>query len=150
MSHSFTSSLFHCTFSTAGRRPTIHEESRERLWAYMGGIARRNNMKALAVGGVADHAHILLSLPAMMSISKAMQLIKGGSSKWVHDEFPQHQLFSWQEGYGAFSIGVAQEATTIEYIWNQETHHRKTTFQDEFILFLKKHRMEYDPVEIWK
>ena len=142
MPHSYTSSLFHCTFSTAGRRPTIHEEFRDRLWGYMGGIARRNKMKALAVGGVADHAHILLSLPSTMAVAKAVQLIKGGSSKWVHDEFPQHEAFSWQQGYGAFSIGAAQVETTIEYIHNQAEHHRRRTFQEEFMQFLKEKNLQ--------
>ncbi len=116
----------------------------------MGGIARRNNMTALAVGGVSDHAHILLSLPSTMAVAKAMQLIKGGSSKWVHDEFPAHQRFSWQEGYGAFSIGVSQVDVTIDYIKNQAEHHGRKPFQEEFIAFLKKHGIEFDPAAIWE
>ena len=116
MAHSFTSSLFHCVFSTKERRPFITPDLQARLWPYMGGIARDNGMKALVVGGVEDHAHLLLSLPSTMAISKAIQLIKGGSSKWIHDEFPTHKDFAWQEGYGAFSIGVSQRYPTIVYI----------------------------------
>ena len=94
MSHSFNSSLFHCVFSTKQRRNTITADLQERLWPYFGGIARENKMKALAVGGIEDHVHILISLPSTMPISKAMQLIKGGSSKWVHDTFPKHHAFA--------------------------------------------------------
>src|SRR5688572_31587178 len=86
--HSFASSLHHCIFATKDREPVLIPSIRERLWPYLGGIARENRMKALAVGGVADHVHILLSLPATMSVAKAMQLLKGNSSKWIHDTFP--------------------------------------------------------------
>jgi putative transposase len=105
-------------------------------------------MKALAVGGIEDHVHILLSLPATMSIATAMQQIKAGSSKWLHVNCVRNR-FEWQEGYGAFSIGVAQIDATITYIRNQEKHHRKCDFQAEFISFLKKHRIECDPRYIW-
>jgi len=84
-----------------------------------------------------------------MAIAKAMQLIKGGSSKWVHDEFPTHKDFAWQEGYGAFTIGISQIDTTKEYIINQAKHHHTKTFQEEFLSFLKKHEVEYDPRHVW-
>ncbi len=74
----------------------------DRLWPYLGGIARENKMKASAIGGVADHVHMLVSLPATLSIAKAVQLLKGNSSKWIHETFPKLQSFEWQEGYGAF------------------------------------------------
>src|SRR5438094_5731288 len=105
--HSFNSRLMHCIFSTKERHPWLTPAIRERLWPYLGGIARENGMKALALGGVNDHVHILLSLPATMSVSKAMQLLKGNSSKWIHETFPALRSFAWQEGYGAFSIGVS-------------------------------------------
>lgn len=127
----------------------ISRELEERLWAYMGGIANENGMRAMTVGGVADHAHLLLSLPSTMSVAKAMQLIKGGSSKWIHESFPMHRSFAWQEGYGAFSIGVSQIDSTVRYIKNQPEHHRRRTFQDELIAFLKKHRIQYDPQYLW-
>jgi len=88
MPHSYVSSLFHVIFSTKERRRLITDELASRLWPYLGGIARKNDFAALAVGGVADHTHLLLSLPATISVSKAVQLIKGGSSKWIHDTFP--------------------------------------------------------------
>jgi REP element-mobilizing transposase RayT len=104
MAHTYCSALFHCVFSTKERRKTIAPELQERLWAYMGGIARENAMKAIAVGGMDDHAHILLSLPSSLSISEAMRKIKGGSSRWLHESCGLTG-FEWQQGYGAFSIG---------------------------------------------
>jgi len=144
MAHSYVNNLMHCTFSTKDRHPLIDSELESRLWPYMGGIAKENRMKALAIGGTADHVHALLSLPSMMSFAKAVQLIKGGSSKWIHDTFPGNKKFAWQEGYGAFSVSASQAAKTIAYINNQREHHRKKTFQEEFLELLKKHRIEYD------
>src|SRR5215212_10295353 len=106
MAHSYISALYHCVFSTKERRKTITEDLESRLWPYLGGIARENKMCAVEIGGVEDHVHLLLSIPSTLSISKAMQLIKGGSSKRVHDTFPEHKDdFEWQEGYGAFTVG---------------------------------------------
>jgi putative transposase len=97
--HSFSSSLHHCVFATKNREPIFTPQLRERLWPYLGGVSRENGIKALAIGGVADHVHILLSLPATMSVAKAMQLLKGNSSKWIHETFPTLWSFAWQEGY---------------------------------------------------
>jgi REP element-mobilizing transposase RayT len=147
---SYISSHFHCVFSTKERRPLIKPELRERLWPFLGGIARQNKMKAIEIGGVEDHIHVLLSLPATMTVSKALQLIKGGSSKWVHESFPNQREFAWQAEYGAFSVSVSQLDKTIEYIRGQEIHHRKMTFQEEFLALLNKHRIEYDARYLWK
>ena len=144
MSHSYVSNFVHYIFSTKERRPTIDPELESRLWPYVGGIARQNDMKALAVGGVSDHLHVLVSLPATLSVAKAIQLIKGGSSKWIHDEFPEHRTFAWQDGYGAFSVSASQIEAVTAYIHNQKEHHRRKTFQDEFLEFLDKHGVEYD------
>jgi REP element-mobilizing transposase RayT len=105
-------------------------------------------MKALAVGGIEDHAHALLSLPATMTIAEALQLIKTASSKWLHEKRGLAG-FEWQEGYGAFSIGMAQVDATVRYILNQRAHHRRRDFQEEFLMFLKKHHIDYDPRFIW-
>lgn len=142
--HSFTSCLIHCVFATKERRPLIDSLLQQRLWPYLGGIARENGMKALEVGGVSDHVHVLLSLPATLALSKAVQLLKGNSSKWIHETFPEHRDFGWQEGYGAFSIGVSGIDDTVAYIRGQEEHHRKRSFRDEVEVFLKKHGIEYD------
>ena len=144
MSHSYVSNLMHCAFSTKGRYPFIDSELESRLWPYLGGIAKENRMKALAIGGTTDHMHALLSLPGMMSFAKAVQLIKGGSSKWINDTFPRPKKFEWQEGYGAFSVSASQVAKTMAYINNQKEHHRKKTFQEEFLELLTKHGIEYD------
>ena len=150
MAHSYSRNHIHLVFSTKERRPLITPELRTRLWPFLGGIARQNNMKAIEIGGVEDHIHILLSLPATMALSKALQLIKGGSSKWIHETFPAQRTFAWQEEYGAFSVSVSQLDKTVEYIKGQEAHHRKMTFQEEFLVLLKKHRIEYDDRYLWK
>ena len=147
---SYVSSYYHCVFSTKERRPLIPPGLQERPWPYLGGIARQNEMKAIEIGGVADHVHILLSLPSTLSIAKAMQLIKGGSSKWVHESFPEHRLFGWQMKYGAFGVSVSLLDKTIQYIRNQPEHHRKMTFQEEFLALLKKHRIAYDERYLWE
>ncbi len=144
MSHSFNSQLMHCVFSTKERRNLITPELAARLYPYIGGIAREHKIKLLKIGGVPDHVHLLISLPSTVSISKAMQLIKGGSSKWVHDSFPEHRLFEWQQGYGAFSIGIGDVERTTAYIENQAEHHQKTDFKSEFLAFLNRHGIEYD------
>jgi putative transposase len=149
-SMSYVSSYFHCVFSTKERHRLITPELRERLWPFLGGIARQNKMKAIEIGGMEDHVHILLSLPSTMAISKALQLIKGGSSKWIHETFPEQRLFAWQEEYGAFSVSVSQLDKTIAYIKGQEEHHRRMTFQEEFLALLKKHHIEYDERYLWK
>ena len=142
--HSSSSSLFHCVFSTKKREPSLSREIRERLYPYLGGIGRQNGIKALAIGGVADHVHLLLSLPATMPLSKAMQLIKGNSSKWIHQTFPGLRAFSWQEGYGAFSISVSGIDETCAYIHGQEEHHRTRTYREEVIIFLERHGLPFD------
>jgi len=147
---SYVSSYFHCVFSTSERRPMIPPSLRDRLWPFLGGIARNNEMKAIEIGGVEDHVHVLLSLPSTLSVAKAMQLIKGGSSKWVHETFPEHRLFGWQVKYGAFSVSVSQLGKTIQYIKNQAEHHRNRTFQEEFLDLLKRHRMAFDERYLWE
>ncbi len=144
MSHSFISLLLHCVFSTKERRPMITPELQPRLSQYIGGIARENKIKLLAAGGVDDHVHLLISMPSTISVSKAMQLIKGGSSKWIHETFSEHRMFEWQEGYGAFSIGVGDIERKTNYINSQAEHHKKMDFKTEFRAFLKKHDIEYD------
>jgi REP element-mobilizing transposase RayT len=144
MPHSYVTNLMHCTFSTKERYPFIDTELEVRLWRYIGGIARENRMKAMIVGGTFDHVHALLSLPATMSFAKAVQLIKGGSSKWIHDTLAKYKKFEWQEGYGAFSVSASQASRTIAYINNQKEHHRKRTFEEEFLALLDKHGVEYD------
>jgi REP element-mobilizing transposase RayT len=133
----------HCVCARNERRPLIKSDLQQRLWPYLGGIARENKMEALVVGGVEDHVHVLLSIPSILSIAKSIQLLKGNSSKWIHDTFKEHPDFEWQEGYGAFSIGISGVEDTTKYIQGQAEHHRKMTFKEEVESFLKKHGMEY-------
>jgi REP element-mobilizing transposase RayT len=147
--HSYSNTLVHCVFSTKDRRKLLTPEILARLFPYLSGIARKNGMTALAVGGVEDHVHLLLSLPTMLPVAKAIQLVKGGSSKWLRETFPELAQFAWQAGYGAFSIGIAQVERTRRYIEGQADHHRETSFETEFIQFLKTHGIEYDPRYVW-
>ena len=143
MSHTHYSILVHCIFSTKERRPIVPANLKDRLWPYIAGIARLNKFKALAVGGMQDHAHVLLSLPTAMSIAKAVQLIKGGASKWINDHLDRRS-FAWQDGYAAFTIGVSQLQATIHYIDNQERHHAKKTFAQEWKHMLERHGIKPD------
>ncbi|MHC1768914.1 MAG: IS200/IS605 family transposase [Verrucomicrobiia bacterium] len=136
---SYVAAHFHCVFGTKERQKVITPGLQERLWLFLGGIARENHMKALMVGGMEDHTHMLISMPATMTVAKAMQLIKGGSSKWIHETFPEQRGFAWQEKYGAFSVSVSQLVTIISYIKNQAEHHRTNTFQEEFEALLRRH-----------
>jgi putative transposase len=142
--HSFNSVLVHCIWSTKNREPLLNSDLRARLWPYLGGIAREKEMKALAIGGTADHVHILISLPPTLSSAKAIQLLKGNSSKWIHETFPRLRSFAWQEGYGAFSIGISSVDATVSYIRNQTEHHRRRTFREEFQRMLRRHGFNYD------
>src|SRR6266542_4356890 len=126
--HSFVSCLIHCVWSTKNREPWLIPDLRERLWPYLGGIAKQNQMKTLAIGGAADHVHILLSLPATLSVANAVQLLKGNSYKWIRETFTNMYSFAWQECYGAFSVGKSGVDATITYINNQSEYHRKHTF----------------------
>jgi REP element-mobilizing transposase RayT len=134
----------HCVFSTKERRKLITPDLQERLYPYLGGIARENKMKALAIGGVEDHVHALLSIPSTLSIAKSVQLLKGNSSKWIHETFPNKRLFEWQEGYGAFSISTSGVKETLKYIQSQKEHHARHSFTDELIMFLKKNGIPYE------
>jgi len=147
LSHTYVSDLVHCVFSTKNRCNLITAEIQSDLWSFIGGIARKNGFKALMVGGTENHVHILLSLPATMPLAKAMQLIKGASSHWMNETHAKD--FAWQEGYGAFTVGISQMPDTISYIQTQPEHHRKRSFEEEFVAFLKKHGVEYDPQYIW-
>ena len=101
-------------------------------------------MRTLAVGGVADHIHTVISLPATLSVAEAIQLLKGNFSRWINDAFPDRPRFSWQEGYGAFSIGVSGVEATKNYILKQPEHHRRRTFREELRAMLRKHGLKFD------
>jgi putative transposase len=149
MGHSYSNLLIHLVFSTKGRTLSLASNVQEQLWPYLGGVASGAQMKALAVGGTDDHVHLLLSIPSSLPVAKAVQTIKGNSSLWIHKTFPGRSDFAWQEGYGAFSIGVSQIDKTAAYIGNQREHHQKISFKEEFLSFLKAHGIEYDEKHVW-
>jgi len=144
MAHSFVSSHIHYVFSTKGRRNLIFQDMQTRLWAFMGGIARRSAAKAIAVGGTDTHAHLLLSLPTTATIAQIARAVKGGSSAWIKDAFPACPDFAWQEGYGAFSVSMSAVEQVTAYILNQIEHHRSMSFEDEYLALLDKHGMTYE------
>ena len=149
MANTCINMLVHAVFSTKNRGSWLSSSLRERLYPYMCGIARENDLKVLCIGGTDNHIHILLSLSSTTSIAKAIQFIKGGSSKWIHETFPEMGLFSWQGGYGAFSISISNVDETKKYIENQERHHRKESFRDEYLKFLRKNNIDFDERYLW-
>lgn len=149
MANTYINILIHTVFSTKNHESWLSSSLRERLYPYMCGIARENGLKVLCIGGTDNHIHILLSLNSTTSIAKAIQLVKGGSSKWIHETFPELRLFSWQEGYGAFSIGISNVDEAKKYIENQEKHHSKESFRDEYLKFLRKNNIDFDEKYLW-
>ena len=141
MAHAFSRNHIHLVFSMKDRRNAITKEWQPRLWAYLGGICENHEMIPLAVGGTQNHVHILFHLPPKLALAKAVSLVKANSSKWMSE---QGIKFSWQEGYGAFSVSASNLDQVIRYIQNQDAHHRKTSFEDEFRALLRKHGVEYD------
>jgi putative transposase len=149
MSHSYACLPTHAVFSTKDRAPLVAGECREKLFPYMGGIVREMGGSALIIGGTADHAHMLLSLPPTQCVADALRVIKTNSSRWVHETWPVRRDFAWQTGYGAFSVSESNREAVARYIADQEKHHRRLSFQEEFIRLLKKHKVPYDERYIW-
>jgi REP element-mobilizing transposase RayT len=149
MAGKHVSLLVHFIWSTAGREPWIGNERREQLHAYVGGVIRNKNGKLLAAGGMHDHVHLYASLPSTISLAEFVNAVKSNSSRWVHETFPNRRAFAWQEGYGAFSVSKSQERMVIDYIRQQERHHCKRTFKDEFVEFLTQYQVTYDERYLW-
>lgn len=150
MAGTFTNIAIHFVFSTKNRSSWIDERIRERLHDYMGGIVRELKGRQIAVNSVADHVHLYVYVPKTVSISEFMGKVKGSSSKWISATFPGFEDFSWQEGYGAFSVSKSNEKKVIEYIQRQQAHHHKKGFQEEFVEFLKANEISYDEKYVWK
>ena len=144
MAHSYVCCYVHYIFSVSGRRRLVTDEIRKRLWPYMGGVARENGIMPVEIGGTDDHAHVLVTLPATMTVSRGVQLIKGISSKWVSEAFKGVRDFQWQEGYGGFSVSKSAVDDVVRYIRDQEEHHRERTFEEEYLAFLDRYGVEYD------
>ena len=144
MGHSYSSNRIHLVFSTKERAKILTEEFQPKLWAYIARIAHNQGFEAKIVGGVEDHIHSLLILPPILPLAKAVQFIKGSSSKWINDSNIARGRFAWQEGYGAFSVSASQTDAVTQYIRHQKEHHAKLSFEEEFIGLLKKYGVEYD------
>jgi len=145
MAHTFSNILIHALFSTKHRRPSLDAELKSELFPYMGGIIAKLNGQSLLINGPSDHVHLLFVQPAALGLAELMEKVKANSSRWVHQRWPQRKGFAWQTGYTAFSVSQSQAEAVKTYIRNQEQHHRKKTFQEELIAFLKQHRIAYDP-----
>lgn len=148
MSHTYSSNRVHVVFSTKERQKRLPEDLQPKLWAYIAGIAHHHGFEATQVGGAADHVHALLVVPPAMPLSKAVQTVKGCSSKWLNDTGSAGNNFAWQEGYGAFSVSASQTNGVIAYIQNQTTHHKKRNYEEEFLELLRKYGISYDPVHV--
>ena len=149
MANTYTSLFYHVVFSTKNREPFIGPDIEQRVWAYIGGVARQHDMTALQVGGIEDHIHVLVLAPPVLSPSQIAQYVKGDSSKWIHATFPTLQHFAWQTGYGAFSVSKSGVSSVVGYIQNQRQHHARKTFQAEYVEFLQRHGIEYDERYVW-
>ena len=147
MSHTSGNILLHFIFSTQVRRPLIKPDFRVDLFAYLGGIVREMDGTALIVNGTADHVHMLARLRPVHSAAEVVRIIKANSSRWVHEKWDRE--FGWQTGYGVFSVSESNVEAVKKYIAEQEEHHQKHSFQEEFVAFLKRNNVAYDERYIW-
>ncbi len=136
--------LIHVVFSTKQRFSLLHESWRDDLYAVMGGIARDHQATLLRAGGIEDHVHLLLKIHPKYAISETIQRIKSNSSNWINNGQKINAKFSWQRGYGAFSVSQSMAESVKSYIREQVAHHRKCTFRDEYFQMLRKHEIEFD------
>ncbi len=139
---------YHVVFSTKNRVDSINTAWRERLLAYLGGVVRNVEGVPDAIGGVADHVHLLIGLRATACLANVVRDVKAVSSRWVHEEIGVRS-FAWQEGYGAFTVSASQRDVVRAYITKQEEHHRKRTFQEEYLELLKRCGVDYDERYLW-
>jgi len=144
MSSSYTNLIYHIIFSTKDRRPIITDAYQSRLYDYLGGTIRGLGGISLALNGMEDHVHLLAKLRPDKSVSDVLRDLKANASGWMHDVFPALEDFSWQRGYGAFTVSQSHVEKVREYIAAQQEHHRKQSFRDEFIRFLRANGVEYD------
>ena len=150
MAHTFTRLLTHVVFSTAERRPLLSDAIRPDAHAYIGGILKNMHADPIAIGGTPDHVHLLMRLPSDLALADCLRVVKTNSSRWLKERWPEKRLFSWQAGYGAFTVSESNRGTVIQYIQNQEHHHQRISFQGEFLALLKKHGVEFDERYVWR
>ncbi len=141
--------VVHVIFSTKERRPLPDPDTRPHLHAYLATIARNAGCEAYRIGGVADHVHLAIRLSRTITIADLVETLKTSSSKWAKTQSPDLADFSWQRGYGCFSVGPTDLDALCAYIDKQEEHHKTRTFQDEFRMFLKKYGVAYDEAYVW-
>jgi len=144
MSDSYTNLLYHLVFSTKDRRPLITAERELRLYDYIGGSIRGMGGISLELNGAEDHVHILAKLRPDRALSDVLRDLKANATGWMHEVFPTLKQFSWQRGYGAFTVSHSNLDEVRQYIARQKEHHRKTSFREEFIGFLKANGIRYD------
>ena len=149
MAQSLSKIVVHVVFSTKNHKPFLSTAVRNNLFAYITGILNSLDCRTLDINGTEDHVHVLVMMAKTISLSKMLQDIKGGSSRWLNSQAVKARPFAWQSGYGAFSVSESQIVKVVDYIAGQEEHHRKTTFQEELILLLKKHKIEFDEQHLW-
>jgi putative transposase len=144
MANTYSHCYNHFVFSTKDRVNFIRPDIEQRVWAYIGGIARKHDVVAVQVGGTDNHAHVLTSSPPSIAPSRIVQWLKGDSSFWIRREFSELRKFAWQDGYGIFSVCKSHTPKVVEYIKNQREHHTKQNFEDEYRSLLRLHGIEYD------
>ena len=144
MANTYSQITIHTVFAVKGRENFITSEWRDSLHQYISGIVTGKGAKSLAVGGWKDHVHVLFGLPPTISIADFMSAVKASSSVWINDKNFIKGKFQWQSGYGAFSFAKSQRDIVIKYIMNQEEHHRKKTFKEEYLKMLLDFEVEYD------
>jgi len=147
LSHTAGNLLLHLIFSTRNRQQLITAEIRTDLFAYLGGIIREMKGTALIVNGTADHVHMLIRIRPMRAVAEIARVVKTNSSRWVREKW--NTPFAWQTGYGAFSIGESNVPAVSRYIAMQKEHHETATFQEEYVAFLEKNKIDYDERYIW-
>lgn len=144
MGDTYSQIFIHLVFNTKQQAQKLKPEFEEELESYILDYAEEKELQILAIGGTQNHMHILLIMPPKFPVSKAAQIIKGSSSRWLNENYFVKEKFRWQKGYGAFSINKSLVPTTIDYIENQKKHHADTSYQDEFKAFLDKHNIDYE------
>lgn len=144
MTHSYRIHFFHFIWSTKQRKPQISKQVHSRLYPYMGAITKNFSGNLLEIGGMPDHVHLLVELSNLDKFSSFVREIKSSSSLWVHKNFPDLQDFTWQEGYGSFSVSFSALENVRKYIQNQEKHHADMSFEEEYLKFLKLNNVNYD------
>ena len=149
MPQSLTKVYVHITFSTKYRTHSIDKNIKEELWDYIGGVCKALECNPVRVGGYSDHIHVLCLLSKKITQMKLLEEIKKSSSKWIKTKGKQYSNFYWQDGYGIFSVNPYEIDKVIAYIKNQEEHHKRKTFEKEFLAFLNKYKIEYDERYLW-